>query len=138
MRTITLIIVHCSAVKPWQQSGVKDIDNWHRDKGWKGCGYHYVVRRDGSIEKARPVEEVGAHCVNHNRHSIGVCYEGGLNAKGQEDDTRTEVQKRAMRELLQQLHARFPRAVIAGHNVFNPGKRCPCFNAAAEYADLQP
>ena len=138
MRTITLIIIHCSAVRPSQQSGVSDIDNWHRRKGWKGCGYHFVVRRDGSVETGRRLEEIGAHCVGHNRHSIGVCYEGGLNAEGVATDTRTEAQKAAMLELLQRLHARFPKALIVGHDVFNPGKRCPCFNAAHEYSALQP
>ena len=138
MRTITLIIIHCSAVKPWQQSGVREIDRWHRAKGWKSCGYHYVVRRDGTVEVGRPVEEVGAHCLNRNRHSIGICYEGGLDAEERPADTRTEAQKKALRELLQQLHAQFPRAIIAGHNVFNPMKACPCFNAMDEYRDLQP
>jgi N-acetyl-anhydromuramyl-L-alanine amidase AmpD len=138
MRTITLIIIHCSAVKPWQESGVREIDRWHRAKGWKSCGYHYVVRRDGTVEVGRPVEEVGAHCLNRNRHSIGICYEGGLDVSGNPADTRTEAQKKALRELLQQLHAQFPRAIIAGHNVFNPMKACPCFNAMREYADLQP
>lgn len=138
MRTITLIIIHCSAVKPWQESGVREIDRWHRAKGWKSCGYHYVVRRDGTVEVGRPVEEVGAHCLNRNRHSIGICYEGGLDAEGRPADTRTEAQKKALRELLRQLHAQFPRAIIAGHNVFNPMKACPCFNAMDEYRDLQP
>lgn len=138
MRTITLIIIHCSAVKPLQQSGVREIDRWHRAKGWKSCGYHYVVRRDGTVEVGRPVEEVGTHCLNRNRHSIGICYEGGLDAEGRPADTRTEAQKKALRELLQQLHAQFPRAIIAGHNVFNPMKACPCFNAMDEYRDLQP
>lgn len=138
MRTITLIIIHCSAVKPWQESGVREIDRWHRAKGWKSCGYHYVVRRDGTVEVGRPVEEVGAHCLNRNRHSIGICYEGGLDVSGNPADTRTEAQKKALRELLQQLHAQFSKAIIAGHNVFNPMKACPCFNAMDEYRDLQP
>lgn len=138
MRTITLIIIHCSAVKPLQQSGVREIDGWHRAKGWKSCGYHYVVRRDGTIETGRPLEMIGAHCKDRNRHSIGICYEGGLDAEGRPADTRTEAQKKALRELLQQLHAQFPRAIIAGHNVFNPMKACPCFNAMDEYRDLQP
>ena len=138
MRTITLIIIHCSAVKPLQQSAVREIDGWHRAKGWKSCGYHYVIRRDGTVEVGRPVEEVGAHCLNRNRHSIGICYEGGLDAEGRPADTRTEAQKKALRELLQQLHAQFPRAIIAGHNVFNPMKACPCFNALDEYRDMQP
>ena len=135
MRTISLIIIHCSAVGPEQKSSVKDIDRWHRQRGWKnGCGYHYVVRRDGTIETGRPLEMVGAHCQNHNQHSIGVCYEGGLDTNGKPADTRTEAQKTAMRQLLERLHKQFPRALIVGHNVFNPLKACPCFDAAKEYA----
>lgn len=138
MRVIRLIIIHCSAVRPWQVSGLQDIDRWHRQQGWNGCGYHYVVRRDGTIETGRPLETVGAHCLHHNQHSIGVCYEGGLDADGIAADTRTKIQKVAMRQLLEKLHEQFPKAIIAGHNVFDPTKDCPCFDAVSEYRDLQP
>ena len=139
MRVITLIIIHCSAVRPGQQSGFREIDLWHRQRGWKnGCGYHFIVRRDGSVENGRPIEMVGAHCVNHNSHSIGVCYEGGLDINGKAADTRTPEQKTALRELLVRLHQEFPKAPILGHNVFNPMKNCPCFDAMREYSDLQP
>ena len=139
MRIITLIIIHCSAVRPWEQSGFRDIDIWHRQRGFKyGCGYHYIIRRDGSIENGRPLEMIGAHCLNHNKHSIGICYEGGLDAAGEPADTRTEAQKVSMRQLLERLHGQFPNAVIVGHKVFDPMKACPCFNAAVEYSDLQP
>ena len=101
MRTITLIIIHCSAVRPDQMSSAAQIDSWHRQRGWKlGIGYHYVIRRDGTIEPGRPEWMIGAHCVNHNAHSIGVCYEGGLDIRGQPDDTRTAEQKATMRQLL--------------------------------------
>ena len=65
MRAIKLIVVHCSAVRPGQQSSAKDIDNWHKDKGWNGIGYHYVVRRDGTVETGRHLSVVGAHVVGH-------------------------------------------------------------------------
>ena len=140
MRTITLIVIHCSAVRPDQTSSAAQIDSWHRkERHWKlGIGYHYVVRRDGTIEPGRPEEQIGAHCLNHNAHSIGVCYEGGLDIRGQPADTRTAEQKQAMRQLLEELHGRYPRALIVGHHDLNPGKPCPCFDAAREYADLQP
>ena len=105
---------------------------------WKGIGYHYVVRRDGTVENGRPIEEPGAHVVGHNRYSIGICYEGGLNASGDDDDTRTPEQVRALRQLVERLHGEFPRAVILGHHDLDPGKPCPCFDAVAEYRDLQP
>ena len=144
MRVITLIIVHCSAVRPDQTSSAAQIDTWHRQRGWKlGIGYHYVIRRDGTIEPGRPEWMIGAHChvkgQNHNAHSIGVCYEGGLDIRGQPDDTRTPEQKKALRWLLRQLHRTYPRAVIVGHHDLDPQKDCPCIeNVAHEYADLQP
>lgn len=139
MRIITFIIIHCSAVRPGQVSGFCEIDRWHRQRGFKyGCGYHKIIRRDGTIEEGRPLEMIGAHCLHRNQHSIGICYEGGLDVNGNPADTRTEAQKVAMRQLLEDLHEQFPKAVIAGHNVFNPMKACPCFNAMREYADLQP
>ena len=141
MRTITLLVIHCSAVKPDQTSSAAQIDTWHRkDNHWKfGIGYHYVIRRDGTIEPGRPEWMVGAHCLNHNAHSLGICYEGGLDINGEYDDTRTPAQKAAMRTLLEELHARYPRAVILGHRDLNPENDCPGFeNVAKEYADLQP
>ena len=140
MRTITLIIIHCSAVRPDQTSSVAQINTWHHERGFHlGVGYHYVIRRDGTIEPGRPEWMVGAHCVNHNAHSIGVCYEGGLDIRGQPADTRTAEQKVAMRQLLEDLHRRYPRALIVGHRDLNPHKDCPCIeNVAKEYADLQP
>ena len=139
MRIITLLVVHCSAVRPDQTSSAAQIDTWHRrDRHYKfGIGYHYVVRRDGQIEPGRPEWMVGAHCKNHNAHSIGICYEGGLDIRGQPADTRTLAQKLAMLQLLEVLHRKYPKALIVGHHDLNPHKACPCFDAV-EYAALQP
>ena len=138
MRTITLLIVHCSAVKPNQTSSAQQIDAWHRARGYpNGIGYHYVIRRDGSIEPGRPESMIGAHVKDHNRHSIGICYEGGLDCDGNPADTRTPEQRATLRALLEELHKSYPRALIVGHNTFSP-KACPCFRPEIEYADLQP
>ena len=137
MRVITLLVVHCSAVRPDQTSSAKDIDKWHReDRHYKCIGYHYVIRRDGTIEPGRPEWMIGAHCLNHNAHSIGICYEGGLDIRGQPADTRTAEQKVTMQRLLEDLHERYPRALIVGHRDLDPKKACPCFDAVKEYADL--
>lgn len=138
MRTITLIIIHCSATPEGKDYTVQDIDRWHKARGWNGIGYHYVIYRDGSIHKGRPEEQVGAHCLNHNKHSIGICYIGGMTADNKTaKDTRTPEQKAAIRALLVELKQSYPRALIMGHNVF-ANKACPCYDAAKEYADLQP
>ena len=134
MRTITLIIVHCSANREGSKLRLADIDRYHKSLGWKGCGYHYVIPTDGTIEVGRPEEMVGAHCKNHNRHSIGVCYIGGLAADGKTPkDTRTAEQKRALRLLLDDLHRRYPKALILGHSDLDPMKPCcPGFDVNGE------
>jgi len=138
MRHITLIVIHCSAVKPDQQSSAAQIDSWHRQRGFHlGIGYHYVIRRDGTLEMGRPEYMVGAHCKNHNKYSIGVCYEGGLNARGDPADTRTEAQKRTMRQLVDELRQRYPKAIVVGHHNLNPLKACPCFDAIKEFVSYK-
>lgn len=139
MRSITMLIIHCSAVTPSQSSSARQIDEWHRARGYPyGIGYHYVIRRNGIIELGRPECVMGAHVKNHNRYSIGICYEGGLNVSGGASDTRTDAQKVSLRALLEKLHQRYPKAVILGHRDLNPLKACPCFDAGREYQDLQP
>ena len=138
MRHITLIVIHCSAVKPDQQSSAAQIDSWHRQRGFHlGIGYHYVIRRDGTLEMGRPEYMVGAHCKNHNQHSIGVCYEGGLDIRGDPADTRTEAQKRTMRQLVDELRQRYPKAIVVGHHNLNPLKACPCFDAIKEFVSYK-
>lgn len=141
-RRIDLIIIHCSAVRPDQTSSAKQIDTWHKAKGWKMIGYHYVVRRDGTVEKGRPEEMVGAHTKGYNRNSIAICYEGGLRGCDYHSDTqfipadtRTPEQKKAMRELIRELKTRYPNATVHGHNEFAQ-KACPCFPARDEYSEL--
>lgn len=138
MRTITLIVVHCSANRADSALRMKDIDRYHRSLGWLGCGYHYVIPVDGMIEPGRPEEMTGAHCRNHNRHSIGICYIGGLSWDGKPADTRTDAQRTALRNLLKQLHCRYPNALIVGHRDLDPQKACPCFDVVSEYQDLNP
>ena len=133
MRTVTLIVIHCSAVRPGQRSSAQDIDRWHRAQGWKSIGYHFVVRRDGTVETGRRLEEVGAHCAGHNRHSVGICYEGGLDSDGRPADTRTPEQAKALRELVRRMQAQFPKALVVGHHDLNPMKACPCFDVVSEY-----
>ncbi|MDE5560312.1 MAG: N-acetylmuramoyl-L-alanine amidase [Bacteroidaceae bacterium] len=133
MRRITIIIIHCSGVSPGQSSPASVIDTWHRKRGWSGIGYHYVVLRDGTVETGRPESRVGAHCTNHNRYSIGICYEGGLDEDGRPADTRTEAQKESLRQLIDTLRRQYHDAIVLGHNDLDPHKACPCFDAAKEY-----
>lgn len=127
MRKINKIIFHCSATKEGQAFTVKDIDRWHKERGWKGIGYHFVIYLDGSVHPGRPIDEIGAHTLNHNSNSIGICYIGGLDAQGKAKDTRTPAQLRAMEKLVKEFRVKYPNATFHGHNEF-ANKACPCFD----------
>lgn len=136
MRKINELIVHCSATPEGKPYTVQNIDKWHKAKGWKGIGYHYVIYLDGTIHKGRPEEEIGAHCQGHNANSIGICYIGGIAKDGKTPkDTRTDAQKQSLIELLKALKAKYPEAIIHGHRDF-ANKACPCFDATTEYKDI--
>ena len=141
MRHVDTIIIHCSATPRNRKLEPADLTRMHRRRGFNGCGYHFYIRRDGDICDMRPVEKVGAHCKGHNEGSIGICYEGGLDAKGNPADTRTDEQKKAMKWLVETLKREFDIKCIAGHRDFSPDlngdgtvepeewvKQCPCFD----------
>lgn len=108
MRQIKYIVLHCSATKEGVPFGIEDIDRWHRQRGFRKVGYHYVIEIDGEIRKGRDIAEIGAHVQGSNANSIGICYIGGLDADGNPKDTRTEEQKASLFYLLQQLREQFP------------------------------
>lgn len=128
MRKITKIILHCSATPEGKDYTVAQIRDWHvRGNGWNDIGYHYVIYRDGTIHRGRPVEQAGAHTKGHNANSIGVCYIGGCAADGKTPkDTRTPEQTHSMHELVAQLQQQYPGATVHCHNEF-ANKACPSF-----------
>ena len=104
MRKINEIIIHCSATTEGRHFTVEDVRRWHKDRGFADVGYHYLIYLDGSVHAGRPITQVGAHCLGHNAHSIGVCYIGGLASdKKTPKDTRTSRQKQALKALVQLL-----------------------------------
>ena len=139
MRTVSLIIVHCSANKAGSALRTEDIDRYHRSLGWKCCGYHFFLTQRGEEGGGRREEGVGGHSRPQQHQKRGICYIGGLDDGGTTPkDTRTEAQKATLRKLIEQLHQRYPKALIVGHHDLNPQKACPCFHVTAEYIDLQP
>lgn len=137
MRKINEIIVHCSATAEGNNFTVDNIRQWHKARGFSDVGYHYVVHIDGSVHTGRPEDAVGAHCLGHNKASIGVCYVGGCAADGTTPkDTRTPMQKSALQSLIRRLCLAHPGATVHGHREF-AAKACPCFDAASEYKPLE-
>lgn len=131
MRNINQIIIHCTATKAGRAVAVKEIDSWHRSRGFRGIGYHYVIGLDGKVERGRDESVAGAHCKGHNSHSIGVCYVGGLDAAGKSADTRTQAQRKSLQQTVAMLLRRYPGATVHGHYEF-ANKACPCFNVKSD------
>lgn len=82
------VMVHCSATPDvetgWAAKvGVEEIDRWHRDRGWSGVGYHYVIKRDGTVEEGRPLTKSGAHTRGMNHHP-GICWIGTKRPTGKQ------------------------------------------------------
>ena len=149
MRHINEIIVHCSATRPeWMeghsvQSQAEEIDRWHRGRGWKQIGYHYVIGRQGDLAEGRPIENVGAHTKGHNTASIGICLIGGHGGGSSDSfsDNFTPAQDRALRRLIAQLRAEYPSIKkVSGHNDYTNLKTCPTFRVKPwlEGVDVNP
>ncbi len=111
--------------------GAAEIRKWHTDKGWQDIGYHYVIRRDGTIEEGRPEAKTGAHVQNHNHDSIGICMVGGVNAANKPESNFTRYQWGALEHLVKNCVMRHPGASVSGHNDWTDAKACPSFNAKA-------
>lgn len=151
---IDAIVIHCSATRAGQDVRAADIDKWHKERGFAMIGYNYVIDLDGTVEVGRPLSRDGAHCNtagtsgrSYNRHSIGICYVGGLDKDGKPADTRTPEQKRALRDLVYKLMDEYPGIVeVIGHRDASPDrnkdgkitpnewiKQCPCFSVRDEF-----
>ena len=121
------IVIHCAYTTKTQDIGVHEIDRWHRDRGWWGIGYHFVIRRDGSIETGRPMEVIGAHVKGYNDESIGICLVGGRagGKEARDQDNFTFQQGVALHELLQVICQEYPNAKVVGHRDLDSSKTCP-------------
>jgi N-acetyl-anhydromuramyl-L-alanine amidase AmpD len=136
MRSVNLIVIHCSATRCNKRFTVDMLKACHNARfGNKGIGYHYYIERDGHLHQTRDESLVGMHARHYNAHSIGICYEGGLNERGQAADTRTPEQRAALIALLRSLKADYPQAEILGHcELEGVHKDCPSFDCQ-EYRD---
>lgn len=150
-RKVDLIVIHCSATRENQNYPVEQLEKDHRARGFAKGGYHRYIRRDGAVHKLRDFNEIGAHVAGHNGHSIGICYEGGLDSKGKATDTRTLEQTEALIVCINEAVNYSDREVkrICGHRDLSPDKdgdgivephewvkQCPCFDAEPEYKYL--
>lgn len=148
-RKLNEIIIHCSATPRTMDIGTKEIRQWHKKRGWRDIGYHYVIRRNGIVEAGRPVEQTGAHVKGRNRNSIGICLIGGYN-KDNTTPSFTQKQYNSLFKLINKLRDKYDidYAAVGGHRDTYPDKDgngiisknewlkdCPCFDVRSWYID---
>ena len=137
MRTIKYIAIHCTATP--QSATIDSIRNyWKNVLKWKQPGYHYIVKPDGSVVNLLDIDKISNGVKGYNHETINISYIGGIDeGNGTPKDTRTDAQKVAIKNLLIQLRAKFPHAIIQGHRDFpNVKKACPSFDAKKEYSGI--
>lgn len=151
MRSVDLIVIHCSASKETVNYTFEQCIKDHKARGFNTCGYHRFISRDGTIHEGRNFGTIGAHVRGHNSRSIGICYEGGLDKNGDPADTRTEAQHIALVKCIQEAieYGQGKIKRICGHRDLSPDlngngvvepdefvKECPCFDAEPQYRHM--
>lgn len=138
MRKINTIVIHCSATPEGMTYPLESLRADHKKRGFVDVGYHYYIRKDGTVQEGRPLNQIGAHAKGYNTGSIGICYEGGLDASRKPKDTRTEAQKKSMLVLLKATLRLYPtiRRIVGHRDLPDVKKDCPCFDAIEEYKNL--
>ena len=142
MTRVDFLAIHCSATPAGgkhETIGVNDIRRWHRERGFRDVGYHFVIKRDGTVENGRPTDQPGAHEPRINSRSIAVCLVGGAPPAGSEaarkglgENNFTDAQFEALKRVLTDLRRKYPKAEVIGHrDVPGVQKACPSFDCRA-------
>lgn len=126
-RPVDKLIIHCSASKPDMDIGVKEITQWHMKRGFTTIGYHYVIRRDGTVETGKDIDKIGAHVLNYNKGSTGICMVGGIDDSGNPESNFTKPQWDQLKRVVMAFKVEYPKGTVHGHNEFAQ-KACPSFD----------
>lgn len=123
MRSINLLVIHCSDSDYSHHDNYGTIRKWHvEENGWSDVGYHFLILKSGEIAQCRPVEKSGAHCKGFNGSSIGICLTG--------KEEFSEAQFKSLKKLVQRLKEKYDlnEYDILGHRDLDDRKTCPNFN----------
>lgn len=138
------LTIHCTATPEGRHHTAGEVNKW--DIARFGCiSYHWVVDLDGKAERSLDDQHLGAHVRGHNTGNIGLCYVGGLDRNMQAKDTRTEAQRKSLREIVAAYRRKYPGIEVKGHRDWSPDldgdgviepnewvKSCPCFDVQTE------
>ena len=132
MLPIRFLTIHCAATPEGRDVSAETIAAW--DKARFGQeSYHHIVTLDGADHVRLPDSRIGAHVAGRNSGNIGICYVGGCDRQMRPKDTRTDAQKRRLRDLIASYRLTYPGLVVRGHRDW-PGvkKACPSFDVSTQ------
>ncbi len=138
-REITEVVCHWTETPTNKNIGSEEINNLHVDQGLNGIGYHYMIRRDGSIQRGRPVNIEGEHAINHNQRSIAVCFVGGINVPSEtinltqyiSSSSLTRSQFNSFDHFCRAFYNVWPGGQIVGHSDIDTLTNDPGFDVRA-------
>ena len=124
-----MIVIHCASTPASMDIGVKEIKKWHvEDNKWDDIGYHYVIRRDGTLENGREEHRTGSHARQVNGTSIGVALVGGGTPSMGWENNFAPIQFETLKSILLKLKNEYEIEKIIGHYEVDDKKECPSFD----------
>ncbi len=134
-RTVTdMIVVHHIGGTNREVSAA-EVHQWHLARGWAGIGYHYLIHKDGTIERGRPRDAIGAHCYGENSHTLGINIVGDFEA-AVPTGAQMDSAARLLAELCRIYRIRPGDGTILGHRDLN-STECPGQNLYDLLPDLR-
>ena len=120
-RKVDRVFIHCSASDNPAHDNVATMDRWHKARGWSGVGYHYFIRKDGTLEAGRPLHKTPAAQAGHNRGTIAICLHG------LKEENFTQAQFETLIDLCQKINRAYEDITFHGHREV-AAKACPVFD----------
>jgi len=123
------IVIHCAATKPSMDIGYDEIRKWHvEDNGWDDVGYHYIIKRDGTLQIGRDESMVGSHARQVNGTSLGICLVGGVDDNNDWENNFNDEQFETLKTIVLKLKDKYQIEKIIGHYEVDDVKKCPSFD----------
>ena len=122
------IVIHCTQTPPNMDVDVEKVTQWHKERGFDTIGYHYLIKRDGTLQVGRDEDVVGAHAVAVNGTSIGVALAGGGTPSMRWENNFAPVHFQTLKSILMKLKDKYDIQKIVGHYQVDDGKECPSFD----------
>jgi N-acetylmuramoyl-L-alanine amidase len=123
-----IIVIHCTQTPSDMDVDVEKVIKWHKNRGFDTIGYHYLIKRDGTLQVGRDEDVVGAHAVQVNGTSIGVALVGGGTVDMGWENNFESIQFETLKSILLKLKDKYNIEKIIGHYQVDDKKKCPSFD----------